>query len=109
MKKPKAPMKIDKALPYRLRELLQFPTVLTVGTALVALILALITGGPDIFTLATGFVLGLSVIFFAVTFVIGGLGLIPAVLWRAYKWVARFRGPDLAPGSALWDDWVDGP
>ena len=108
MKKP-IPMKFDEAWPYSLRELALFPTLLTVGAALAAFIVALITGGPEIFTLAAGFVLGLSVIFFSVTFVIGGLGLIPAVLRRAYRWVARLRGRDLAPGSALRDDWVDGP
>ena len=108
MKKP-IPMKFDEAWPYSLRDLALFPTLLTVGAALAAFIVALITGGPEIFTLAAGFVLGFSVIFFSVTFVIGGLGLIPAVLRRAYRWMARLRRRHLAPGSALWDDWVDGP
>jgi hypothetical protein len=82
---------------------------LTVGTALVAFIIAVVHG-PEMYSLAAGFVLGLSAIFFSVTFVIGGLGLmIPAVLRRVCRWASRLRGHHLAPGSALWDDWVDGP
>ena len=73
MKKPK-PMKIDEAWPYSLRDPALFPALLTVGAALAAVIVALITGEPDIFTLAAGFVLGFSVRSFSVTFVIGGLG-----------------------------------
>ena len=73
MKKPK-PMKIDNAWPYSLRDLALFPALLTVGAALASVIVALITGQPRDFTLAAGFVLGISVIFFSVTFVIGGLG-----------------------------------
>src|SRR3954468_14257794 len=101
-KKPN-PMEIDEAWPYSLRDLTLFPTLLTVGTAVVAFIIALIHGGPEIFTLAAGFVLGLSVIFFSVTFVVGGLGLIPVVLRRAWRWVGRLRARDIAPGPALWD------
>lgn len=108
MKKPKA-MKIDEALSYGLRDLALFPTLLTVGTSLVAFIIALLHG-PEMYSLAAGFVLGLSIIFFSVTFVIGGLGLlIPAVLRRAYMCVAWLRGQGLAPGPALRNDWVDGP
>jgi hypothetical protein len=108
MKKSKL-IVIDEALPHGLGDMVLFPTLLTVGTALVSFIIALVHG-PQMYSLAAGFVLGLSAIFFSVTFVVGGLGLmIPAVLRRACRWAARRRGRQLAPGSALWDDWVDGP
>ena len=107
--KKSEPMVIDEALPNRLRELALFPTLLTVATALDCFLMALFHG-PEMYSLAAGFALGLSIIFFSVTFIVGGLVLlIPAVVRRACKGVARFRGRHVAPGSALWDDWVDGP
>jgi preprotein translocase subunit SecF len=108
MKKSKS-MEVVEVLPYGLRDLALFPTLLTLGTTLATFVIALFHG-PEMYSLAAGFVLGLSIIFYSVTFVIGGLGLmIPAVLRRAGRWAGRLRGRHRAPGSALWDDWVDGP
>lgn len=108
-KKPEIPAPGDETLPCSLLDLALFPAGLTVGTALVALVIALISGGPEVITLVAGLVLGFAAVSFSVTFLSGGLGLIPAVLRRLYRRFARLRGHAIRPNPVLRDAWVDGP
>ncbi|QDV35667.1 hypothetical protein [Tautonia plasticadhaerens] len=90
-------------------DLIRFPVILTGCTAVIALVIAPIQGGPGVFEVAAGFVVGLAVIYFSTTLVIGGLGLLPTLLRRALRRLDRPRKGDPHPGKTLWDDWVDGP
>jgi hypothetical protein len=107
--KAKAPLQGDEPWLVELLHLALFPALLTAGAAVVALAVALLHGGPEIFRLAGGFVLGLAAIFFSVTFLIGGLALVPSALRRLIRRVARARRWDAPPDPALWDNWLDGP
>lgn len=105
----KAPASAGEPWPYTLLDLALFPTWLTIAAAVVSFLVAGIRGGPEAYSLAAGFAAGSAVLFYSVTFVVGGLGLVPAVLRRLRRWVSRRRGRGLGPGNSLWDDWVDGP
>ena len=107
----KAPIVAEEPPDYRFRDLLLLPGVLTAGAAVAATVVALVTGGPEVYGLAFGFVLGLSAVFFGVTIFVGGLGLIVAWIGRFRRRRARARAarPGPAAGWSLWDPWVDGP
>jgi hypothetical protein len=105
----KAPDSTGEPWPYTLADLALFPTWLTIAAAVCSFLVAGIRGGPEAFSLAAGFAAGSAVLFYSVTFLVGGLGLIPAVLLRLRRWAARWRSRGLGPGKSLWDDWVDGP
>jgi hypothetical protein len=109
VKRSKAAFRADEEWPYTLTDLTLFPTWLTIAAAVTSFLVASIRGGPEAYSLAAGFAAGFAVIFYSVTFLVGGLSLIPAVLRRLRRRVARSRGRGLGPGKPLWDDWVDGP
>ena len=109
MKKPDSPGPPVEPLPYSVLDLIRFPAILTGCTAVVTLVIAMVQGGPEVFEVAAGFIVGLGVIYFSTTLVIGGLGLLPVLVRRMHrKWNQPRKGGPV-PGAALWDDWVDGP
>jgi hypothetical protein len=105
----KAPDSTAEPWPYTLADLALFPTWLTIAATAISFLVAGIRGGPEASSLAAGFAAGSAVLFYSVTFLVGGLGLIPAVLHRLRRWITRRRSRGLGRGKPLWDDWVDGP
>lgn len=95
-------------LPYRLSDLVLFPTLLTVVAAVIAFFTALSVGGPEIYGLVVGCVLVLAIIFYSITFLIGGLGLILFLLRRGVGRMARSRDRRHEQSGTLRDEWVDG-
>jgi hypothetical protein len=109
VKKPQRRAVLDEELPYGLKELLLFPTLVSLGISPIAFVATLVTGGPDVYLIAAGFVAGLAVVSFSVTSLIGGLGLVPTMARRLSRRFARLRRRSLGTKPALWDQWVDGP
>jgi hypothetical protein len=109
VKNSKPPSTAGEPWPYTLADLALFPTWLTIAAAAASFLVAGIGGGPEAYSLAAGFAVGSAAIFYSVTFLVGGLGLVPAVLRRFRRRVARRRSRGLGPGKPLWDEWMDGP
>jgi hypothetical protein len=82
VKHSKGPARADEEWPYTLSGLALFPTWLAIPSAVICFMFAAIPGGTVTFSLAAGFAAGLAVVFYSVTFLVGWLGLIPAVLRR---------------------------
>jgi len=105
MKKAKARIPADKPLDFDMKGWVLFPTILTLTTALAAFVTSL-GGGPDSFQVAGFIVLLCAVVFYSVTFIVGGLCLL---LGRFLKRLSGPRRRSLASDRELWDDWIDGP
>ncbi len=105
MKKPNDRIPADKPLDFDLKGWALFPTILTLTIALAAFVTSL-GGGPDSYQVAGFIVLLCAVVFYSVTFIVGGLCLLLG------RFLRKLTGPSrgsLVPERELWDDSIDGP
>ncbi len=90
-------------------DLARFAALMTAGTALVTVLMALVQGGPEVVTVASLLFLGFAAVIWSVTLTLSGLILIPTWARRGFRRITHRpnRPPD--PKGRLWDDWMDGP
>jgi hypothetical protein len=108
MKQPKVRIPADEPLPFSLKGLVLFPTILSLTIAVETFVLS-IGHGPDGFPVAGFISLLCAVAFYSATFMVGGLCLIPWLLRRFLKRLTGPRRRSPAPDRDLWDDSIDSP